>query len=114
MTTWYMPPKEAHLTHVRSAESVDGRPPPTVIEEELARAGMNATAQALPANWAGSPWILQDLPHEIETARVLVYSHGKPEERSTIDSLATNLLDKILDERKSKVRFFGGPSQCFC
>lgn len=103
MFTWFMPPKDAHLTHVRSAESVDALTSPTMIEEALARAAMNATPQALPSYQPGSPWILQDLPKEISTARILVYCHGKPAERFTIDSLAVNLLNKVLDERKSEV-----------
>ena len=103
MATWYLPPKDAHLTRVRSPDSADVQPPSIEIREALARAAMNATAPALPANWLGLPWLLHDLPQEIETAHILVYTHGKPEENSTIDSLATNLLNKVLDERKSKV-----------
>jgi hypothetical protein len=98
-----MPPKNSYLTHVRSAESVGDLSSPTVIEGVLARAGMTATASALPSYQPGSPWILKDLPEEIKTARVLVYSHGKPEEGSTIDSLAINLLDEVLGKRKSEV-----------
>jgi hypothetical protein len=98
-----MSPKSAHLTHVRSAESVNELSSPNMIEGALAAAAMSATAPALPSYQPGSPWILKDLPGELKTARILVYSHGKPAERATIDSLAINLLDKVLDERKSEV-----------
>lgn len=65
---------------------------------------MSATAPALPSYQPpGSSWILKDLPEELETARILVYSHGKPAERATIDSLAITLLDKVVNERKSEV-----------
>ena len=102
-----MPLKNAHLTHVRSAEAVSELSSPTVIEEVLARAVMSATASALPSYPPGSPWILKDLPEEMKTARILVYSHAKPSERSTIDSLAINLLNTVLGERKSEVWLLG-------
>jgi hypothetical protein len=102
-----MPLRNAHLTHVRSAESVGGLSSPTAVEEVLGRAGMSATASALPSYQPGSPWILKDLPEEMKTARILVYSHGKPAERSTIDSLAINLLNVVLGERKSEVWLLG-------
>ncbi len=102
-----MPPKNAHLTHVMSAESVGELSSPTLIEEVLARAVMRATASALPSYQPGSPWILKDLPEEMKTAHILVYTHGKPAERSTIDSLAISLLNKVLDERKSEVWLLG-------
>jgi hypothetical protein len=112
--TWSAPPKDTHLTHVKSADSVNGLSSPTMIKEAIAHAGMKATAQALPTNWAVSPWILQDLPRAIETARILVYNHGKPEERSTIDSLAINLLNNVLDQRKSDVCLLVCHLHCFC
>jgi hypothetical protein len=97
-----MSPKSAHLSHVRSAESVNELSSPNMIER-LAAAAMSAAAPAIPSYQPGSPWILKDLPEELKTARILVYSHGKPAERATIDSLAINLLDKVVDERKSEV-----------
>jgi len=64
---------------------------------------MSATATALPSYQHGLPWILKDLREQLKTARILVYSPPKPPEGSTIDSLAINLLEKVLDERKSEV-----------
>jgi len=88
--------------------------PPNIIEGVLAAAALSATAPALPSYQPGSPWILKDLPEELKTARILVYSHGKPSELSTIDSLAINLLDKILDERKSEVWLLNVTLQLSC
>lgn len=60
-----------------------------------------------------SPWIINDLPKVIETGRILVYSHGRPEQGCTIESLAITLLDKILEERKTEVIFQGHSSSTF-
>lgn len=102
--SWYVPPKAPHLTQVRSAESVDGTSSPTVVEA-LRGVGMQAIAPAVPSYVTGRPWILQDLPEEINTARILVYCHGKPAEGSTFDKLAANLLDNVLGRRKREVYF---------
>jgi len=49
-------------------------------------------------------WITRALRDKIPCARVLIYSHGKPKEDDDLDSLATNLLEHVISERKGDVR----------
>jgi hypothetical protein len=79
------------------------------FEAAMALVGKTYTAHSVPSNAFKSPWIISDLPEGIPTARILVYSHGEPEERCTIDSLSTTMLEKILEERKSEVTFCDNP-----
>jgi len=37
---------------------------------------------------------------------VLIYNHGKPKEDDDLDSLAKNLLEHVISERKGDVRHF--------
>jgi hypothetical protein len=90
-------------------ESMERNSPRSTIEE-LVLAGLRGTAPAVTPIWAGPPWILEDLPKSIKTARILVYSHGIPRKGSTLKSLADNLLKKIVDVRQSEVPL---PSSAF-
>jgi hypothetical protein len=49
-------------------------------------------------------WITRALRDKIPCARVLIYNHGKPKEDDDLDSLATNLLEHVISERKGDVR----------
>ena len=100
--TWSLPPRDSHLTQVKSASSVNGAASSTMdTMEAMALVGKTSTAHVpFPER---SPWIITDLPNVIETGRILVYSHGRPDEGSTIESLAITLLEKIIEERKTEV-----------
>lgn len=49
-------------------------------------------------------WITKALRDKIPCVRVLIYNHGKPREGDDLDSLATNLLEHVIAERKGDVR----------
>jgi len=51
----------------------------------------------------GPSWITQALRPKIPYARVLIYNHGKPDKNDDLDSLATRLLDHVMDERRDNV-----------
>ena len=103
ITTWRLPRKDSHLTPVKTTESMNGVATSTSMEEAFVLIGKTYTAQAVPSNSFGPPWIINDLSEVIETGRVLVYYHGWPEERCTIESLSITLLEKILEQRKTEV-----------
>jgi hypothetical protein len=106
MITWSLPPKDSHLTQVKSASSVNGMVMPTMDTME-AMALVGKTPLALVPFPERSPWIIKDLPNTIDTGRILVYSHGRPEEGSTIESLAVTLLETLIEERKTEVIYPG-------
>jgi hypothetical protein len=59
-------------------------------------------------------WITKALRDKIPCARVLIYNYGKPKEDDGLDSLATNLLEHVISERKGDVRhIFFDQWQCF-
>ena len=101
MATWRLPHKESYLTQVQSADPVNGAA--TSASEAMALIGKTYTAQAVHSNLFGPPWIIKDLLDVMETGRILTYSHGRPEERSTIESLSISLLRKILEQRQTTV-----------
>ncbi|KAL4867446.1 hypothetical protein BDV12DRAFT_186728 [Aspergillus spectabilis] len=58
--------------------------------------------------WAGddteTPWLTTELPRFIPNARVLLLDHGALEADDTLDSLATRLLNRLQEARKSTSR----------
>ena len=71
------------------------------MKEAIRDMGKQSMAHFVPPDsfWC-KPWIIDDLAVEMKSAQILLYNHGQPEERSTIDSLSNKLLEKIFDERK--------------
>ncbi|KAL4777638.1 hypothetical protein BDW60DRAFT_7183 [Aspergillus nidulans var. acristatus] len=59
--------------------------------------------------WIGedtqSPWLTTELRRFIPNARVLLLDHGELGAEDTLDLLATGLLNKLQEARKSTVRF---------
>jgi hypothetical protein len=105
MNTWRLPPKHSDLDHVMSVESVDGPVTPTAMQRAILEAGVTmSTGYSVPSSSFGQPWIIHDLRRKMRKARVLVYSHGEPEEGCNIESLSMKLLNHVLAERQGDVR----------
>lgn len=59
-------------------------------------------------------WITKALRDKIPCARVLIYNHGRPKEEDDLDSLATNLLEHVISERKGDVRHISSTCENVC
>ncbi|KAL3447367.1 hypothetical protein BJX65DRAFT_308092 [Aspergillus insuetus] len=60
--------------------------------------------KAWTSDGAGSPWLTTDLPKLISNARVLLLDHGVVNAEDSLDSLATRLLNRLQELRKSTSR----------
>ena len=61
----------------------------------------------------GPSWITEALREKIDCARVLIYSHGKPNDDDDLDSLGKRLLDHVMEERRDDVKPTDFPSKIF-
>ncbi|KAL2856693.1 hypothetical protein BJY01DRAFT_242737 [Aspergillus pseudoustus] len=60
--------------------------------------------KAWASDGAGPPWLTTELPKLIHNARVLLLDHGEVTAEDTLESLATRLLNKLQELRKSTSR----------
>jgi hypothetical protein len=51
------------------------------------------------------PTLRDMIRDKIQSARVMIYSHGKPKDGDDLDVLAKKLLDTVISERKGDVRY---------